>query len=115
MATAVSQSPSSQAAETAQRVYGAPVQAEEVVTLESEMKKKGNKVYFTIPEKNLLGWDHPGFGINLQHYAPGTHLVDQLIAEELERRSKVYNDGLLALLQPQVNRLVQAKLASSIG
>ena len=112
---ATDKSPASQAAETANAVYNAkPAQPEEV-TLQSELKKRDNKVYFTIPERNLLGWDHPGFGIGLQSWGPGTHLVDQLVGEELTRMSDRYNQSLLSLLQPQINRLVQAKLQGPIG
>lgn len=73
------------------------------------------QVYVTIPDRNVLGWDHPGIGINLQHYGPGTHLVAPDVAKEINERLKIYHQGMLELLQPQVNRLVREKLASSIG
>lgn len=113
MATSEHQSPASQAAETATALQN-PKPEVVADSIESELAKKANKIYFSVPEKNMLGWDHPGFGLNMKHYGPGTHQVDQLTGEELQRRSELYNNGVLALLQPQINRLVQAKLHGQI-
>src|ERR1700727_1932326 len=99
-ATQGSQSPTSQAAETAVAVQTNKPQFQ-ADSIQAELLKKDNIVTFKVPEKNMLGWDHPGFGLNLQHYGPGTHSVNQLVGEELERRKEIYNQSLLSLLQPQ--------------
>lgn len=88
----------------------------EAGTIEFELAKKSEKRNVAIPEKNLLGWEHPGVGINLQHYEAGkTHLVNGLVADEMERILENYNSQMLQLLQPQINKLVQRKLQGSIG
>ena len=80
------------------------------------VKQEGEEfVYVTIPDRNVLGWDHPGIGINLQHYGPGTHKVSAAVGSEINDRLKMYHQAMLELLQPQVNRLVREKLNSSIG
>lgn len=102
---------------TTQSVANAIVGGITTPTAPTAVKDEGNKglVYVTIPDRNVLGWDHPGIGINLKHYGPGTHAVSEDLAKEINERLKVYHQGMLELLQPQVNRLVREKLASSIG
>ena len=98
---------------TAQAVANAVVGG---VTTPATIKPEGEEfVYVTIPDRNVLGWDHPGIGINLQHYGPGTHKVSVAVGNEINDRLKMYHQAMLELLQPQVNRLVREKLNSSIG
>jgi hypothetical protein len=75
-----------------------------------EVKKEESKVFVTIPEKTVLGWIHPGVGINLQHYGPGTHQVSEAVANEINERLKAHHIGQLQLLEPKVGELVRKKL-----
>lgn len=94
---------------TAQAVANAVVGATNTPTVVKE-EVKPSLVFVTIPEKTVLGWIHPGIGINLQHYGPGTHQVSEDIAKEINERLRVHHIGQLQLLEPKVGELVRKKL-----
>ena len=67
-------------------------------------------VYVTVPERTVLGWTHPGIGINLQHYGPGTHKVSADLGREINERLRAHHLSQLQLLEPRVSELVHKKL-----
>lgn len=56
--------------------------------------------YVVIPKKNIIGWDHPGVGINLKHWGPGTHLVTDELAGEINRILENYNHEIIRIMKP---------------
>jgi hypothetical protein len=71
--------------------------------------------YVTIPKKTVLGWDHPGIGINLKHWGPGTHLVSDAEAGEINRMLERHNTEQIRILRPEVDRVAEAKSREFIG
>lgn len=71
--------------------------------------------YVVIPKKTILGWDHPGIGINLKHWGPGTHLVTDTEAGEINRMLERFNNEQVRILRPEVDRVAQAKSQDFIG
>jgi len=64
-----------------------------------------NWVYVTIPTHDLLGDVHPGIGINLEHWGPGTHLVAPDKAQQISERLRVFDQATLRVLSPRKDLL----------
>jgi hypothetical protein len=71
--------------------------------------------YVTIPKKTILQWDHPGVGINLKHWGPGTHLVSDKEAGEINRILERFNAEQIRILNPNTDRMADAKSREFIG
>lgn len=75
------------------------------------------KRYVGIPETDLFDMIHPTIHINHMAYGPGTHYVDNAVADTLENRLKAYARGNARLLQPRpdsdAERLVSLARGSS--
>lgn len=83
-------------------------EAQKVATSEAKPIAVGME-YVTIPEKNVLGWEHPSIGINFQKWAAGTHLVPAEVAGEINRRVKRHYDDCVRILNNKVDPMAIRK------
>lgn len=65
--------------------------------------------YITIPRKNIHNWDHPGVGINLNHWGPGKHLVTSEQAAEINEILERYSKEMIRIISPQRDLLAVQK------
>ena len=86
-----------------------------VTTPVAPAEPKEDFVYVTIPDLNMLGWEHPGIGINLQHYGPGTHKVSAAIGQEINARLALYHQSIMNLHQSSPNPAIQKRIRELYG
>jgi hypothetical protein len=68
-----------------------------------------------IPERDMYDHPHPGVGINLDHYGPGRHYVEEVVAGEIERILKRFEIQNIRLLQPRKDMTALNDLAKTRG
>jgi hypothetical protein len=63
----------------------------------------------TVPEKNILGWEHPVLAVNLRNFGPGKHLVSAELAGELNKRIRRHSEDCVRLLNNKVDPIAIRK------
>jgi hypothetical protein len=84
-------------------------EAQKSATSETKPAIKEGFQYVTIPPKNVHGWEFPSVAINLKRWGPGTHLVTNDEAGEINRILERYNREMIRLIAPHRDTLAAQK------
>lgn len=64
-------------------------------------QKPSVKRYVTVPEFDLFDMQHPPIKVNHLEFGPGTHYLEEQLANTVEERLKVYARSNVRILQPR--------------
>lgn len=78
---------------------------------------KATHRYVTVPDTDLFDQSHPPIRINSMSFGPGTHWIENELANTVEERLKAYQRSNVRILQPkrdtESERLVEVNRGTS--